>query len=161
MRVTPLARGIALPLRSPGCALLPEGWSQLAEESGWQDGQGNTREAQGQHFELSEGCSSIPCCCKATVSSAVLSIHSSSVQVANVEMLNCYYAHADTEEGSQVTAPERCPIHCRHASKIWTPTTYGHWKCWHSTDRFSVCALCISPPGCSAGATGCWSLRTT
>ena len=25
------------------------------------------------------------------------------VQVGNVEMLNCYYAHADTEEGAQVT----------------------------------------------------------
>lgn len=25
------------------------------------------------------------------------------MQVGNVEMLNCYYAHADTEEGAQVT----------------------------------------------------------
>jgi hypothetical protein len=24
------------------------------------------------------------------------------MQVGNVEMLNCYYAHADTEEGAQV-----------------------------------------------------------
>ena len=25
------------------------------------------------------------------------------MQVGNVEMLNCYYAHADTEEGAQVS----------------------------------------------------------
>ncbi len=32
----------------------------------------------------------------------VLTPKLSFLQVGNVEMLNCYYAHADTEEGQQV-----------------------------------------------------------